>query len=78
MERNEENREVQELLKQSLLLAGYAAEQENLDLFLFGHTHIPLVDKRGKTWFLNPGSIGKGPRPTYGTIVIEDGTDFYK
>ena len=60
-------------VKQSLLLAGYAAEQENLDLFLFGHTHIPLVDKRGKTWFLNPGSIGKGPQPTYGTIVIEDG-----
>ena len=60
-------------VKQSLLLAGYAAEQEDLDLFLFGHTHIPLVDKRGKTWFLNPGSIGASPRPTYGTIAIEDG-----
>ncbi len=30
-----------------LLRAGYAAEEENLDLFLFGHTHQPLVDMRG-------------------------------
>ena len=27
-------------VKQSLLCAGYAAEEQNLDLFLFGHTQI--------------------------------------
>lgn len=60
-------------VKQSLLTAGYAAEEQNLDLFLFGHTHRPLVDKRGKTLFLNPGSIGDYARPSYAIITILDG-----
>lgn len=60
-------------VKQSLLLAGYAAEEKELDLFLFGHTHMPLVDMRGKTFFLNPGSIGDRLRPTYGVVTIEHG-----
>ena len=45
-------------VKQSLVTAGFAAEEQQLDLFLFGHTHRPLVDRRGRTLFLNPGSIG--------------------
>lgn len=60
-------------VKQSLLRAGYAAEQEHLDLFLFGHTHRPLIDRRGKTFFLNPGSIGDHLRPSYGIVTLEDG-----
>ena len=60
-------------VKQSLLAAGLAAEERDLDLFLFGHTHRPLVDKRGKTLFLNPGSIGASVRPSYGVVCIEDG-----
>lgn len=60
-------------VKQSLLLAGYAAEEQNLDLFLFGHTHQPLVDMRGKTLFLNPGSIGDHFRPFYGIVTLENG-----
>ena len=59
-------------VKQSLLTAGLAAEEQDLDLFLFGHTHKPLVDKRGKTLFLNPGSIGDYARPTYGIVTLED------
>ena len=59
-------------VKTSLLTAGFAAEQEDLDLFLFGHTHRPLVDKRGKTLFLNPGSIGDPVRPFYGILTIEN------
>ena len=58
-------------VKQSLLPAGYAAEEQNLDLFLFGHTHRPLVDMRRKTLFLNPGSIGDYARPFYGLIILE-------
>ena len=57
-------------VKQSLLPAAYAAEEKDLDLFLFGHTHRPLVDRRGKTWFLNPGSIGDSLHPTYGIITL--------
>lgn len=60
-------------VKQSLLAAGYAAEEKNLDVFLFGHTHRPLVDMRGKTLFLNPGSIGDYARPFYGLLTISGG-----
>lgn len=60
-------------VKQSLLTAGYAAEEQNLDLFLFGHTHCPLVDLRGKTLFLNPGSIGDPFSPSYGIVTLENG-----
>lgn len=60
-------------VKQSLLAAGLAAEERNLDLFLFGHTHKALVDRRGKTLFLNPGSIGDYARPTYGLVTLENG-----
>ena len=60
-------------VKQSLLSAALRAEEQNLDLFLFGHTHKPLVDMHGKTLFLNPGSIGDYGRPTYGIVTIEGG-----
>lgn len=60
-------------VKQSLVNAGFAAEAQNLDLFLFGHTHRPLVDWRGKTLFLNPGSIGDCRKPTYGVVTIAGG-----
>ena len=60
-------------VKQSLLNAGYAAEEQQLDLFLFGHTHRPLVDMRGRTLFLNPGSIGDYAHPFYGVVTIENG-----
>lgn len=60
-------------VKQSLLIAGYTAEEQALDLFLFGHTHRPLVDMRGKTMFLNPGSIGDHRQPTYGIITLLNG-----
>ena len=60
-------------VKQSLISAGYAADEKALDLFLFGHTHKPFVDKRGNCLFLNPGSIGEGPRLSYGVVTIEDG-----
>ena len=32
-----------------------------------------LGDKRGKTLFLNPGSIGDCARPTYGIVTLENG-----
>lgn len=53
--------------------AGLKAEQDQLDAFLFGHTHKPLIDRRGKTLFLNPGSVGKGLRPTYAVLTAEGG-----
>lgn len=60
-------------VKQSLLTAGFAAQEQNLDLFLFGHTHQPLLDLRGKTMFLNPGSIGDWRAPSYGVVMVKNG-----
>ena len=59
-------------VKQSMLRAGYKAEEENLDLLLFGHTHRPMVDMRGKTLFINPGSIGDYFHPFYAVVTIEN------
>ena len=58
-------------VKSSLLAAGYTAEEQHLDAFLFGHTHRPLCDYRGSTLFLNPGSIGRSPTPTYAVLRVE-------
>ena len=60
-------------VKQSLISAGYAAEEQRLDLFLFGHTHRPLWDWRGRTQFVNPGSIGDYRQPTYAVVTLEEG-----
>lgn len=59
-------------VKTSLLQAGLAAEEKNVDAFLFGHTHVPLVDKRGKTLFMNPGTMN-GWKSTYGILTVEQG-----
>lgn len=59
-------------VKDSLMMAGEAADRLELDAFLFGHTHRPLVSRRGKTLFLNPGSIGDF-HPFYGVLTLRDG-----
>ena len=51
--------------------AAKKARKLDVDGFLFGHTHTPLVDRQGKTWFFNPGSIGEF-RPSYGVIMIDE------
>ena len=57
-------------VKTSLLLAGCAAEEQQLDLFLFGHTHQPLCQQmEDGLWVLNPGPS----RSSYGTILLEEG-----
>ena len=49
------------------------ARKSGVDILLFGHTHKPLVDKRGKTLFVNPGSIGDWARPFYAVVTLENG-----
>jgi putative phosphoesterase len=52
-----------------------ALEQNPADVFLFGHTHVPLLRRVGKTWVVNPGSLGQPrhglPSATY--AVWDDG-----
>ena len=60
-------------VKQSLIAAGFAAEEQAADVFLFGHTHKPFLDWRGKCLFMNPGSIGDYRTPSYALVRIENG-----
>ena len=42
---------------------------------LFGHTHVPHTEQRGKVFLFNPGSCGRcytGP-DTYGLLTLENG-----
>ncbi len=53
-----------------------AADAEDADLVLFGHTHTPeQVEIGGKT-FLNPGSISRprqeGYRPSFAVVEFDD------
>ena len=60
-------------VKTGLLRAQYRALEQNADLLLFGHTHVPLVDASARPMLLNPGSIGDVRRPTYGVLEFRDG-----
>lgn len=51
----------------------WAALEQEADLALFGHTHIPCHDRYGDLELLNPGSISSGGRPTYGVVLAEPG-----
>ena len=60
-------------VKTGLLRAQYRALEQNADILLFGHTHVPLVDASARPMLLNPGSIGDARRPTYGVLEFRDG-----
>jgi uncharacterized protein len=49
---------------------------ETLDVVAFGHSHIPLVERRGGLWLLNPGSPTdrrRQPMCSYLRLEITDG-----
>ncbi|MBQ2607228.1 MAG: metallophosphoesterase family protein, partial [Oscillospiraceae bacterium] len=60
-------------VKSSLSILVREALDRGADVALFGHTHSPFVEHRGGVVLLNPGSIGSGPRPSYGTLLVGDG-----
>lgn len=55
-----------------------AAQEEGADILVFGHTHVPLVEKRDGILCINPGSLSrprqKGHRPSYALLSIDDRT----
>lgn len=54
----------------------YWAEAQGADVVLFGHTHIPLWEERGRVALFNPGSISLprgGTMATFGILTIENG-----
>lgn len=35
-------------------------EDESVDVLVYGHTHVPVIQKVGCTLVVNPGSVGEG------------------
>ena len=58
-------------VKSSYLSLELKSREENADLVIFGHTHIPYYLNTGETIFVNPGSI-KSSR-TFAVAELEDG-----
>jgi putative phosphoesterase len=53
------------------LVARYAA-----DVIVYGHTHKPLIERRGQTLIVNPGAAGPrrfNLKPSVAWLTIEDG-----
>ena len=50
-----------------------AALRNNVNIVMFGHTHVPMIDMTGDVWMINPGSLSlprqSGRIPTY--IIME-------
>ena len=44
-----------------------------INVVLFGHTHIPMTDYTFGMYFMNPGTCGNVPGPTYGIMEISGG-----
>lgn len=55
-----------------------AANDDDRDIYVFGHTHIPYARKVENTWFINPGSVGRPDdgdrRASYAMLILENGT----
>ncbi|MFH1338684.1 MAG: metallophosphoesterase family protein [Candidatus Omnitrophota bacterium] len=50
-------------------------ENDKVDIIIFGHSHFPVNEKRGKVLYFNPGSLTDtifAPFNSYGFIEIND------
>ncbi len=47
------------------------------DVIIYGHTHKPVCQKRGKVWFINPGAFqcysSHGTPASYAIVTIDKG-----
>lgn len=50
----------------------YAAMEQGASLALFGHTHSVYQESFGSVTVINPGSAGRGRRPTWALLHISD------
>ena len=56
----------------------YRAKELNVDIVLFGHSHIPIIEKCDGVILMNPGSISLGmsnPSKSLGYIDLIDGKE---
>lgn len=64
-------------VKSSYGAAVFAAQEQEADILLFGHTHVPYCEELDGLWVMNPGSC-RGHGAGYGVILLEkDGTVCY-
>ncbi len=52
-----------------------AFADESVDAILFGHSHIPLHQRKDDRWFINPGSLTdkrRQPRYSFAVLDIDD------
>ena len=62
-------------VKQTMNHLYYKAREGRYDIVVFGHTHVPFLEKVDGIWFINPGSPTY-PRygiPTYGLMELLPG-----
>lgn len=59
-------------VKENLRELRYWANQYEADIIVFGHTHIPLIERYDSRYFINPGSARYGV--TCARVEIADGT----
>lgn len=59
-------------VKSGLMRLHYAAMEQEVQLCLYGHTHIPSCEQMGEIMFLNPGACS-GASPTYAVVEAEHG-----
>ena len=50
----------------------YAAQEAGCRVAMYGHTHEPDYRECGGVQVLNPGSAGKGRRPTWAQVTVFD------
>lgn len=51
---------------------------EKVDIVLYGHTHIPAIEKQGNVYLVNPGHLKewdkKGYKPSFAILVVDEKT----
>lgn len=50
----------------------YAAQEAGAQIAMYGHTHEPDYQECGGVQVLNPGSSGKGRKPTWAMVTVFD------
>ena len=60
-------------------LLNYAAMENEVDVVLYGHTHMPLIEEINGIYFINPGSpsLPRGNNRTIAFIEVEKGKPIY-
>ena len=76
-------------VKSGLSVAAAHAAARDADVLVFGHTHVPLEQRipagevvggiplKKDLYLFNPGSIGDGLDPTFGTLTVRDGVPLF-